>query len=104
MLTSLHCNGNLHLPSPELLDPNEYCSKWDETKEIFEPVMTTNPPAPNLIMELISYGCKTDCQTDRCQCRKNELFCMGMCQCEYCENTDIEFDKLDYIADLDLDD
>ena len=86
MLTSLHCNGNLHLPSPELLDPNEYCSKWDETKEIFEPVMTTNPPAANSIMELISYGCKTDCQ------------------CEYCENTDIEFDKPDYIADLDLDD
>ena len=41
-----------HLSSPELLDPNEYCSKWDETKEIFEPVMTTNPPAPDSILEL----------------------------------------------------
>ena len=38
-----------HLPSTELPDPNEYGWKWDETKEIFEPVMTKNPPAPNSI-------------------------------------------------------
>ena len=34
-----------HLPSPELPDPNEYGWKWDEAKEISEPVMTTNPPS-----------------------------------------------------------
>ena len=57
------------IPSPELPDPNEYGWKWDETKEIFELVMTTNPPAPDSIMELISCGCKTGCQMGRC--RKN---------------------------------
>ena len=94
-----------HLPSPELPDPNEYSWKWDETKEIFESLMTTNPRAPDdSIMELISCGCKTGCQTDRCRCRKNELLCTEMCRCKDCVNTDIEFDKPDYVADLDLDD
>ena len=66
--------------------------------------MTTNPPAPDSIMELISCGCKTGCQTDRCRCRKNELLCTEMCRCKNCEYTDIEFDKPDYVSDLDLDD
>ena len=35
-----------HLPSPELPAPNEYGWEWDDTKELFEPVMATNPPAP----------------------------------------------------------
>ena len=93
-----------HLPSPELPDPNEYGWIWDENKEIFEPVMTTNPPAPDSIMELTSCGCKTGCQTDRCRCRKNELLYTEICRCKDCENTDIEFDKPDYVADLDSDD
>ena len=54
-------------------------------------------------MELISCGCKTG-QTSRCRCRKNELLCTEMCRCKDCENTDIEFDEPDYVADLDLDD
>ena len=58
-----------HLPPPELSDPNEYGWKWDETKELFEPVMTTNPPTPYWIMDLISCGCKTGGQTNRCRCR-----------------------------------
>ena len=77
------------IPSPELPDPNEYGWKWDETKEIFELVMTTNPPVPDSIMELISCGCKTGCQMGRCWCRKNELLCAKMCRCKDCENTDI---------------
>ena len=63
-LTALQWNSS-HLPSPELTDPNEYGWKWDQTKKIFEPVMTVNLPAPDLVMELISCGCKTGCQTDR---------------------------------------
>ena len=93
-----------HLPSPELPDPNKYGLKWDKIKEIFEPVMIENPPAPDSILELISCGCKTGCQTDRCHCRKNELLCTEMCRCKDFENPDIEFDKPDYVADLDSDD
>ena len=52
--------------------------------------MTPNPPAPDL-MEVISIGCKTDCQTDRCHCRKKELLCIEMCGYKDCGNTDIEF-------------
>ena len=50
--------------------------------------MTTNPPAPDSIMELISCG----------------PLCTEMCRCKDFENTDIEFDKTDYVAYLDLDD
>ena len=94
----------LHLRSAEWPDPNEYGWKWDETKEIFESVITTNPPAPDSIIELISRGCRTDCQTDRCQCLKNKLLCTEMCRWKDCKNTNIEFDKPNYVADLDLDD
>ena len=66
--------------------------------------MPTNLPAPDLITELISCGCTTGCQTDRCRCRKNELLCTEMRRCKDCENTGIEFDKPDYVANLDLDD
>ena len=66
---------SLHLPPLELPDPNEYGWKWGENKEIFEPVMKTNPPALDSIMELISFDCNTTCQTDRCRCGKNEILC-----------------------------
>ena len=66
--------------------------------------MTTNPPTPDSVMELMSCGCKKGCQMDRCHCRKNELLCTEMCRCKDCRNTDTEYDKLDYIANLDLDD
>ena len=62
-LTALQWESS-HLRSSGLPDPNEYGWKWDETKEIFEPVMATNPSVPDSIMELISCGCKTGCQTD----------------------------------------
>ena len=95
---------SLHLSPPELPDPNEYGWKWSETKEIFEPVMTTNRPALDSIMEFISFDCNTACQTDRCRCHKNELLCKEMGRCKDCQNTDIKFDEPDYVDDLDLDD
>lgn len=64
---------SLHLPLLELPYPNEYCWKWYETIEVFEPVITINSLAPPFIMELISCGCKIGCQMDGCWCHKNEL-------------------------------
>lgn len=93
-----------YLPSPELPDPKKYGWKWDNTKEIFQPVMTMNPPATDSIMELISCGCKIRYQTDRCRYRKNKLLCTETCRYKDYENTDIEFDKPDYVSDLDSDD
>ena len=57
--------------------------------------MAMNPPNSDSTMELISCGCKTGCQTDQCQCCKNELLCTEMCRCK---------DEPDYVANLDLDD
>ena len=43
-------------------------------------------------------------KTDWCRWCKNERLCTEMCRYKDCENTDIEFDKPDYEADIDLDD
>ena len=50
--------------------------------------MTTNPPAPESIIELTACGCKTGCKSDRCRCRKNKFVCTEMCRCKDCENTE----------------
>ena len=57
-----------HLQHPNLPDPNNYGWKWDLNREIFDPVMTTNPPAPKSIIELTACGCKTGCKLNRCRC------------------------------------
>ena len=46
-----------HLQHPNLPDPNNCGWKWDLNREIFDPVMTTNPPAPESIIELTACGC-----------------------------------------------
>ena len=77
-----------HLPTPILPDPNEYGWTWSELHEIYEPIMTTNMPVPQSIIELIACGCKSDCSTDRCRCHKNNLRCTEMCRCDKCENSE----------------
>lgn len=49
--------------------------------------MTTLPPAPEAITELIKCGCKvTRCSRNQCKCKKNGLFCTEFCSC--CEEDD----------------
>ena len=49
--------------------------------------MTDNLPAPMVMIELSVCGCKSECSTNRCKCRKNGLPCMDTCKCKGCENT-----------------
>ena len=55
------------LPSPE-----HYGWKYNDVKEIYEPMMTSNLPAPLSVIDLVKCDCKKGC-TKRCSCRKNEL-------------------------------
>ena len=53
--------------------------------------MTKVPPAPEAIIQLVKGGCsKQRCSTNRCQCRKAGLTCVGYCSCfdadEICKN------------------
>ena len=59
-----------HIPSPQLPNPNEFGWNWNKDDHIFGPVMTTNPPAPESIIELSSCRCKSGCRSGRCRCYK----------------------------------
>lgn len=63
---------------------------WELVDEMFSPIMTDNLPAPSALIEMVSCACKSNCTTNRCQCRKNSLNCTDMCKCEDCENDDYE--------------
>ena len=63
------------LPSPE-----HYGWKYNDVKEIYEPVMTSNLPAPLSVIDLVKCDCKKGC-TKWCSCRKNELSCTEICGC-----------------------
>ena len=41
-----------HISSPILPNPEEYGWKWNDSNKTYDPVMTTNPPAPEAIIEL----------------------------------------------------
>ena len=70
-----------HVQYPNLPGPNNYGWKWDLNREIFDPVMTTNPPALVPIIALTACGCKTGCKLDRCRCRKNKFVCAEISRC-----------------------
>ena len=49
---------------------------------MYDAIMKTLPPAPESIIELTAYGCKTGCNTSRCKCLKNGgLKCTEMGKC-----------------------
>ena len=75
---------------------------WEFVEEAFSPIMTDNLPAPSALIEMVSCSCKSNCLTNRCQCRKNGFICTDMCKCVNCENDDcyekaaVESDDDDY--------
>ena len=77
-----------HISSPLLPDPNDFGWKWNDADCLYEPVMTTNLPAPESIIELSSCACKGGCDSGRCRCRKNSLLCSKMCSCDNCQNNE----------------
>ena len=60
--------------NPEIPTPQDF--GWTLVDGVFKEVMTTLPPAPEAITELIKCGCKvTRCSRNQCKCKKNGLFC-----------------------------
>ena len=51
----------------ELINGNLYPKKMD------------TPPAPEALMKIIKCGCTLNCDTNRCTCKKNGLFCTDLC-------------------------
>ena len=56
---------------------------------------TTQLPAPEQLLELISCRCKRGCQSRQCSCLANGLLCTDACQCSDCTNSkDADEDSL----------
>jgi len=62
---------------------------WAIRDERMVPVMTEMKPAPDYLLDAIHCGCKADCSTQRCSCRKYNLECSSACsECKglHCSN------------------
>ena len=56
---------------------------------------TTQLPAPEQLLELISCRCKRGCQSRQCSCLANGMLCTDACQCSDCTNSkDADKDSL----------
>ena len=45
----------------------------------YEPVLMTQPVAPENLLKFVTCGCKGDCSTQRCSCTKNKVKCIAAC-------------------------
>ena len=68
------------VPSPDFPPPQEYGWKLEDDQWV--PIMTSSPPAPDAIIELVGCGCKTShCSSNRCNSRKAGINCTDLCAC-----------------------
>ena len=83
--------GTMTVPNPEIPSPQQYGGKLEGDKWI--PVMTKQLSAPKSVNKFVRCDCvKTNCLTDKCNCRRAELDCTDMCGCydieEICDNAE----------------
>ena len=60
------------------LRPEEW--GWKLEKGMLVPVYTTRGAAPDELLKTIRCGCKGDCSTKRCTCKKHGLDCTSACK------------------------
>lgn len=66
-------------PDPTIPDP--VGNGWTRRGEKLEVLWIDNLPAPQAILQLVTCGCKSVCDTRRCTCLKNGLPCTDACKC-----------------------
>jgi len=60
--------------------PTAFGWTFDAGSSHFSPVRCLNPPAPEAILHLIKWGCKSGCE-GKCSCRKNNISGTEFCGC-----------------------
>ena len=90
---SVFCQKRAGIPLPQSPNPNDFGWNWNQDDKIYEPLMTTNPPAPDSIIKLSVCRCRTGCKSGRSRYHKNNLLCSEMCLCENCTNCVNEFNS-----------
>ncbi|KAJ8034055.1 hypothetical protein HOLleu_24474 [Holothuria leucospilota] len=74
-------------PCPCIPAPTEYSWKLVDGQLI--PILCTNPPAPEPLLELRRCSCRGSCGTNRCGCKRNLMACTDACKCsDGCKNTE----------------
>ena len=61
--------------------PDPQCSGWKEEDGVLYPVLMTNDPAPQSIIELTTCKCKKSLCRSFCSCANNGLCCTEACFC-----------------------
>ena len=61
----------------------------DGNDPVITPKWMTQPAAPKALLELVSCGCSSGCETLRRRCRKSNLCCSAACRCSNCANTEV---------------
>ena len=77
---------------------------WNRSGNTLVPITTDDLPAPLDMIELTICGCKSNCLTSRCKCKKFGLVGTDVCHPEKCENTPVDHsNNSDYDATDDED-
>ena len=67
-----------HVPKPIIPEATEF--GWEMTDaQILKPILMSKDDISNDELKIISCSCKTECKTNRCKCRKNNLPCSLYC-------------------------
>ena len=68
------------VPNPTIPPPDNY--GWRVEDNMYVPVSSELPAAPDAVVELVKCSCRTSLCSSSCSCRRNNLSCTEMCQCE----------------------
>ena len=68
------------------LDPTKF--GWQVIDSTFHPIGTTAPIAPDALLKFICCSCKTECNNNRCGCKRSNVNCLTACKCneDICKN------------------
>ena len=69
-----------HVASPTIGDPSDY--GWVKAAEGYTPRISLLDPAPKAVLSLINCASvKSQCSTNRCSCKRNNMLCTELCKC-----------------------
>ena len=87
------------------LNPTQYGWQRNSPDSEYEPIGSLDPIAPQQLQSLISCGCKTGCENNRCSCRRNNIKCLSFCsvcrgvECENAQQGLIQAEDNDICSD-----
>ena len=77
-------------PNPVVPSPIEHGWKEDEGKMAIH--WMRSPPAPDVVLELLTCNCVRSCKMPSCTCLSNGLACTDMCKLQTCSNQKLQDD------------